>query len=261
MQITLEQAFMGKATRIKDKEYFSTEAYVAPFIEKVSKLTDNFIIQAKPADQISLTKEGGINFDDVIYNRVNIEAVLPEEYAFEGHKQVIGFVYALDTRKPVVKLYTGAIRSACLNLAVFNPSALSVQGLEPETAINYSFLKQCITMTEDIGVHLRKLSDMEFTRDECFTQLGRWIDECINKKFTTDFGTVKLSESLPIDAYKNLFYNEKSDYYTTNDIVTGFDIYQSFTDLISNGKGSGNNKELVNRFEKTALVGKIMGIC
>lgn len=260
MELTLEQLCAGKATRIKDKEYFSTEAYVAPFIERMSKLTDNFIIQAKPADQISLTKEGGINFDDVIYNRVNIEAVLPEEYAFEGHKQVIGFVYALDTRKPVVKLYTGAIRSACLNLAVFNPSALSVQGLEPETAINYSFLKQCMTMTEDIGVHLRKLSDMEFTRYECFTQLGKWVDNCITKKFVTDFGTVKLTESLPIEAYKSLFYEEKSPYYTQEDVVNGFDVYNAFTDLICNkGKSSGKN-ELINRFEKVSLIGQIMNI-
>lgn len=168
-------------------------------------------------------------------------------------------MYALDTRKPVVKLYTGALRSACLNLCVFNPAALSVQGLEPESAINYSFLKNCMSMTEDIGVTLNKLSKMEFTRAECFTELGKWVDGCINKKFVTDFGTVKLSESTPIDAYKNIFYNEKSDYYTTEDVVTGFDIYQSFTDLISNGK-TANTKELVNRFEKIQLVSQIMGL-
>jgi len=259
MELTMEQLVAGKATRIKDKEYFSTEAYVLPFLERMAKYTDNFLIQAKPADQISLTREGEINFDDVIYNRVNIEAVLPDEYAYEGHKQVIGFVYALDTRKPVVKLYTGALRSACLNLCVFNPAALSVQSLEPETAINYSFLNHCMSMTEDIGIKLDKLSKMEFTKQECFTELGKWVDNCINKKFVTDFGTVKLSESTPIDAYKNLFYNEKSDYFTTEDTVTGFDIYQSFTDLISNGK-TANAKELVNRFEKTYLVSQLMGI-
>lgn len=260
MEITINELMAGKATKIKDKEYFCTEAYVTPFMERMSKFTDNFIIQAKTADQISLTPNGGINMDDVIYNRVNIEAILPDEYAFEGHKQVIGFVYALDTRKPVVKLYTGAIRSACLNLAVFNPSALSVQGLEPESAINYSFLKQCMAMTEDINIHLKKLSDMEFTRNECFTQLGKWVDNCITKKFVTDFGAVKLAESLPIEAYKSLFYEEKSPYYTQEDVVNGFDVYNAFTDLICNkGKSSGKN-ELINRFEKVHLVGQIMNI-
>lgn len=256
MELTLEQLYSGKATRIKDKEYFSTEAYVAPFIERMAKYTDKFIIQAKPADQISLTRDGEINFDDVIYNRVNIEAILPDDYAFEGHKQVVGFVYALDTRKPVVKQYVGGIRTACLNLCVFNPSALSVQGLEPESAINYSFLKNCMSMTEDIGIRLEKLTKMEFSKEECFKEMGKWVDNCINRRFVTDFGAVKLAESTPIEAYKNLFYNEKSDYYTTEDFVTGFDCYNSFTDIICNGK----NKDLVNRFEKVQLVSQIMGV-
>ena len=44
MEVSLEQLFSGKATRIKDKEYFTPEAYVTPFINRVSKLTDDFII-------------------------------------------------------------------------------------------------------------------------------------------------------------------------------------------------------------------------
>lgn len=257
MELTLEQLYAGKATRIKDKEYFSTEAYVAPFIERMAKYTDNFIIQAKPADQISLTRDGEINFDDVIYNRVNIEAVLPDEYAFEGHKQVVGFVYALDTRKPVVKQYVGGLRSACLNLAIFDPNMLQVSLLEPETAINYSFLKNCLSMTQNITDCLTKLTKMEFSKEQCFTQLGTWIDKCINNKFVTDAGIVKLAESTPIEAYKNLFYNEKSDYYTTEDFVTGFDCYNSFTDIICNNKKEMN---MINRFEKCYLVGKLMGV-
>lgn len=256
MVITLEQLMQGKATKIKNKEYLTTESYVAPFIERMAKYTNNFIINVKPADQISLTKDGEVNFEDIIYNRVNIEAVLPNEYAYEGHKQVVGFVYALDTRKPVVKQYVGALRSACLNLCVFNPTALSVQSLEPEEAINYSFLNNCMHMTEDIGVKLNKLSKIEFSKEQCFNELGTWIDRCINKKFVNDFGAVKLSESTPIEAYKNLFYNEKSPYFSKDGFITGFDAYNSFTDIICNGKSA----DLVNRFEKTYLVSQIMGV-
>mgnify|MGYP003498643788 CR=1 FL=1 len=70
------------------------------------------------------------------------------------------------------------------------------------------------------------------------------------------FGTVKLTESLPIEVYKNLFYNEKSDYFTKENSVSGFDVYQAYTDIICNGK----SKDLVNRFEKTLLVSRIIGI-
>ena len=256
MEITIDQLLRGKATRIKDKEYFTTEQYVTPFLEKMAKFTDNFIIRAKPADQISLTPNGDVNFEDIIYNRINIEAVLPDEYCFEGHKQVVGFVYALDTRKPVVKEYMGGLRTACLNLCTFNPAALSVQELEPEKAINYGFLNHCLEIADNMGAKLKMLSEMEFTRDEMYNQLGMQIDRCINYKFHNDFGTVKLTESLPIEAYKNLFYNEKSDYYTKEGSVSGFDVYQAYTDIICNGK----SKDLVNRFEKTLMVGQILGV-
>ena len=256
MELTIDQLLQGKATRIKDKEYFKTEQYVVPFLERMSKLTNEFIIQAKPADQISLTLNGDVNFEDIIYNRVNIEAVLPDEYCFEGHKQVVGFVYALDTRKPVVKQYMGGLRTACLNLCTFNPAALSVQELEPETAINYNFLGHCLEIADNMGARLHELSNMEFTKEMMYQEMGYQIDRCINSKFHNDFGTIKLPESLPIEVYKNLFYNEKSEYFTKDDRVSGFDVYQAYTDIICNGK----SKDLVNRFEKTLLVSRIMGL-
>lgn len=256
MEITIDQLLKGKATRIKDKEYFTTEQYITPFLERMAKFTNDFIVQAKPADQISLTPNGDVNFEDIIYNRVNIEAVLPNEYCYEGHKQVVGFVYALDTRKPVVKEYMGGLRTACLNLCTFNPAALSVQELQPEHAIDYNFLNYCLELVDDMGVKLRQLENMEFTKEQMYNELGQQIDRCINFKFHNDFGTVKLPESLPIEVYKNLFYNEKSDYFTQNDIVSGFDVYQAYTDIICNGK----SKDLVNRFEKTFLVSRIMGV-
>ena len=256
MELTIDQLLQGKATRIKDKEYFTTEQYVTPFLERMSKFTNEFIIQAKPADQISLTPNGDVNFEDIIYNRVNIEAVLPSEYCYEGHKQVVGFVYALDTRKPVVKEYMGGLRTACLNLCTFNPAALSVQELAPEKAIDYGFLNYCIELVDNMGLKLKQLSEMEFTHEDMYNELGMQIDRCINYKFHNDFGTVKLPESLPIEVYKNLFYNEKSDYFSKEGIVSGFDVYQAYTDIICNGK----NKDLVNRFEKTLLVSQILGI-
>ena len=121
MELNLEQLMQGKATRIKEKEYFTTEQYVTPFLERVSSMTDEFIINVKPADQISLTKDGGINFEDVIYNRVWIQGVLPEEFAWDNHRRVVSMLYALDTRKPLVKFYVGALNMACLNLCVFEP--------------------------------------------------------------------------------------------------------------------------------------------
>lgn len=255
MEINFEQLLAGKATRIKEKEYFTTEAYVTPFMERMQDMTDNFIINVKPADQISLTKNGEINFDDIIYNRVWIQAVMPDEYAWDNHKRVISMIYALDTRKPVVKFYTGALNMACLNLCVFNPEMLSVAELEPESAINYSFLRNMLTVTDDIRCKLETLSNLEFNRDTIYDNLGHWVDNCITSKFNNGFGNVKLAESTPIEVYKDLFYNEKSKYYTTNAVVDGFTVYNAFTELIT-----GDKRDITNKFEKTLLISDILDI-
>ena len=255
MELTLEHLLQGKATKIKEKEFFTTKAYVEPFFDRMSKYTEEFIINVKPADQISVTSSGEVNFDDIVYNRVWIQAVLPDEYAYENHKRVMSMLYALDTRKPVVKMYTGALNMACLNLCVFNPDALNVAELEPITAINYSPINLLMGMNDTIKSTLEKLDKMIFNRNEIYEDLGLWIDRCITSKFNSGFGTVKITESAPINVYKDLFYNEDSNYYTKGEEVDGFTVYNAFTDLITQDK-----KDLVNKFEKTLLIKEIMDI-
>ena len=255
MELTVEQLLQGKATKIKEKEFFTTKAYVEPFFERMSKYTEEFIINVKPADQISLTPSGEVNFDDIVYNRVWVQAVLPDEYAYENHKRVMSMLYALDTRKPVVKIYTGALNMACLNLCVFNPDALNVAELEPITAINYSPINLLMGMNDTIKSTLEKLDKMIFNRNEIYEDLGLWIDRCITSKFNSGFGTVKIAESAPVNVYKDLFYNEDSNYYTQGEEVDGFTVYNAFTDLITQDK-----KDLVNKFEKTLLIKEIMDI-
>ena len=255
MELTVEQLLQGKATKIKKKEFFTTKAYVEPFFDRMSKYTEEFIINVKPADQISLTPSGEVNFDDIVYNRVWVQAVLPDEYAYENHKRVMSMLYALDTRKPVVKMYTGALNMACLNLCVFNPDALNVAELEPITAINYSPINLLMGMNDTIKSTLEKLDKMIFNRNEIYEDLGLWIDRCITSKFNSGFGTVKITESAPINVYKDLFYNEDSNYYTKGEEVDGFTVYNAFTDLITQDK-----KDLVNKFEKTLLIKEIMDI-
>ena len=255
MELTVEQLLQGKATKIKEKEFFTTKAYVEPFFDRMSKYTEEFIINVKPADQISLTPSGEVNFDDIVYNRVWVQAVLPDEYAYENHKRVMSMLYALDTRKPVVKMYTGALNMACLNLCVFNPDALNVAELEPITAINYSPINLLMGMNDTIKSTLEKLDKVIFNRNEIYEDLGLWIDRCITSKFNSGFGTVKIAESAPINVYKDLFYNEDSNYYTKGEEVDGFTVYNAFTDLITQDK-----KDLVNKFEKTLLIKEIMDI-
>ena len=163
MELTLEQALKGKATQIKGKEYLTTEAYITPFIERMSKFTDDFRIQAIPANQISLTKEGEINMEDMVYNRMWIQAVMPDEYAFENHKESISLLYALDTRKPIVKIFRNTLNMACLNMCVWSPDFIDVKGLESEHPIDYKPLNRLIELTENSKVILDRLNNTEIS--------------------------------------------------------------------------------------------------
>lgn len=95
MEIDLKTLLQGKATIIKGKEYFSTEAYVTPFLERMSKFTNDFRVQAKLPDQISITKKEDLNLEDTVFNRVWIQAVMPDEYSFDNHKNFLNFCYDL----------------------------------------------------------------------------------------------------------------------------------------------------------------------
>lgn len=258
MVIDINTLLKGKATRIKKNEYLKTEAYVTPFLNKMSKFTNDFRVQVKLPDQITKTKDGEIDMDDITYNRVWIQAVMPEEYAFDNHQEVIGMVYGLDTRKPVVKLYKGGLNMACTNLCVFNPSFLNVQELEPEKTINFSSVDTLLSQTNDLKVWLEKLHNEEFeiTPDNVNESMGRWINNCWDTAWNRGYGTVKVSDSLVLGASKLLFRNEESPYYVGKDSSTDmFNVYNAFTQMITD-----DSRDIMNKFEKTYLIKDILSL-
>lgn len=257
-EFTLEEVLQGKATRIKNKDYFKTADYLEPFLDRMSKYTDNFTVKVKMPDQITLTDDGSVVTDDLTFNRVNVEAVLPNEYAYEGHTQVIGMVYGLDVRKPICKFYSGAERSACTNLCVFSPSGLSIQEIEPESAVDYSGIGKLMDRTETISKTLKRLSATTFkaTNTNINESLGNWIRKAMALDYSTGYGKVKIATTSVIDAYKDLFENEDSEYWTGDSDCSMLNVYNAFTQQITNGW----SKDCFTRFEKTVLVGRILGI-
>lgn len=262
MELTVDELLKGKATIIKGKEYFSTEAYVTPFLERMSKFTNDFRIQAKLPDQISITKKEDLNLEDTVFNRVWVQAVLPDEYAFENHKEVVGLVYGLDTRKPVAKIYRGAINMACTNLCVFNPSFLNVQEIEPERAISYKPVQTIMEQTCDIKKWLDQLNNTEVPYNEELINenLGLWVRNSLNSSYDTGYGKVKLATSTAIDAYKLLYEKKESPYFVKEgDPTNMFNVYNAFTELITNdGTKESGAKDIMNKCEKTLLLKQIL---
>ncbi len=256
MEITLNKLLEGKATKIKNKDYLATRDYVEPFIDKMSKFTDNFICQVKLPDQITLTEDT----KDITYNRVYIQAILPESYwSFENHKEVIGLVYGLDVRKPVYKIYRGGLNMACTNLCVFNPSFLNVQEIKPAEHLDYSPIKNIMELTSDLEATLKKLKNTYIDRSQASIeqQLGHWCDFVLRNEYNSGLSKAKLSVATAVDAYKDLFIKEDSDYYIPKDEEASlFLIYNAFTDIISH-----DSKDIINTAEKTLLLNQMLINC
>ena len=262
MEVKLNELLEGKSTRIKNKEYFPTSAYVEPFLERVQKFTNEFRIQVQLPNQITYTADGNINTEDITYNRVLIEALLPDEYNFndDPHRAVLGMVYGIDVRKPVVKFFKGQERMSCTNLCVFSPELLACQELESQTAVDYKSLEHIIQQTDDTASWLKKLVNTGF---DCGVQnvnesLGKWVRNCINMSFDNHFGKAKLAVSTPVDAYKLLFEKDESEYYAGIDStdISMYQVYNAFTQILTDGM----KKDAFNIFEKTLLLKNILGI-
>lgn len=258
MELTLEQALAGKSTSIKGREYFSTEAYITPFLNRMSKYTDNFIFNGIQPDQVTLTKNGDINTEDITWNRMWVQAVMPDEAGFDNHDRVVGMVYGLDVRKPVVKFYVGGLNRACCNLCIFSPSFLNIQELEPEKSIDFKPIEHLLTQTDNVKNILDRLSNTEIEYDEASISenLGDWVRRTLNYSYNSQLSKAKLATSTAIDAYKLLYEKDDSPYYVPKGTTTDmFNVYNAWTQIITDDK-----KDIINKAEKTLLVGNILGL-
>lgn len=259
MEVTLDQLMQGKGTLIKNKEYWPTEAYVSPFIKRLESIVERFEIKVETPSQITLTKDGQINTQDITYNRVWIQGVLPESYRVDNHDDVIGMVYGLDVRKPIVKFYRGGLNRACTNLCVFSPDSLSARELNPEEAIDYRPLDTMIKQANTIKDFLESLHKTKFSREasNLNEHLGMWMRRSWAMEYDNGVTKASIAASVVEGAFKLLFEKESSSYFVPRDQNTDmFNVYNAFTELISNDK----DKDIMNKVEKTLLLKRILDV-
>ena len=253
MEVTLEQLLKGKATRIKKNEFAQTEAYVTPFLERMSKFTNDFRCSVKLPDQITFDP----NSQDITYNRVLIQAVLPEKYTVDNHDEVVGMVYGIDVRKPVIKFYRGGLNKACTNLCIFDPDNLKIQEFSPEVTPDFTYIDRLMSAQEAFSDMLKvmKRTKIKYSDVDINKQLGSWIRNTINISYDNGFSKAKIGIPNVIDAYKLIYMEDESPYYVKPESETTlFNTYNAFTELISND----DDKDIFNKCEKTLLLRKIL---
>lgn len=254
MEITKELLFEGKSTIIKNKNYLSTKEYVEPFFDEMSKFTDDFIIRVQTPNQMTLSGDN----KDITFNRVWIQALMPEDYAIDNHRECYHLIYGLDVKKPVYKVARGYVNMACTNLCIFNPQWLSVQELEPEKSFIYS-ISNLMKMTSDFESRIKKMKSTFLSPEVEDRQklLGSMIEKSLLYEYSNQAGKVKLSPAMVVKAYENVYMNTDSPYYVKDtEECSVFNYYNAFTELIKDA----TKKDLMTGYEKTLLVGQLFDL-
>lgn len=249
----LKTVLEGKATLIKNRQYLSTKEYLNPFVERLSPLTNRFICQVKPADQISTTG----STTDTVYNKVLLTAILPDSFDVNGVKynRVVNMAYALDTKVPVAKFYTGVIDPS-YRFYQFGRGYSEVQKIEVSNPLDFSKLMPLIerSKADSCEKMLTGISQALLNKGVMTRYLGDWIDFTLTTDYyIEDVGKVKLANSLPITTYSDVILNKDSNFYSDAPNVAISTLYESFAEQISE-----DEKDLINRYEKTMLINEML---
>jgi hypothetical protein len=248
MIVNIKELYTGKATIIKNKQYFNSEKYCKPFIEKLEPLTEKFIINVQTPDQLTGSRENW----DVVFNKVSILAILKSE--IEGFKEVVGFCYALDIKKPVAKFYRAFYNENNGNLIAHDESFLEHQEIEEDEILTYSVVDKLLEKTNNFKNFICNFEDYKLSRQLMDTYLGSWVRGCVNEFYLNDSGKIKVSPKDAISTYINFCVDRDNVFYLGDkQEFTKLDLLENFLSGITNDK-----KDIMNKFEKCLIIKKII---
>lgn len=249
MILSENELFKGKSCVIKNKSYFQTKDYINSFKDKVKDIVKEFCYEAIAPDHI--TKDNDVL--DASFTRVLVYATLNKKQEVEGYSEVLSLVYTLDGRKPLYKVIRGFLKEGTTNLYVFDPNWMIAYELEPDKEM-YINVKQLLELESNFANNMTLLMTTEIKRVSLCGMFGNWVDRCLTSSYDNGFHSVKMSSKDIVDVYTSLFVSNKSNKFIALDKkITLFDIYKEMIEIISD-----DDKDIVNRFEKTILLNKIL---
>jgi len=248
MEITLSRLLEGKATIIKGREYLATKEYVQPFIDKMSKYTNKFIVHVQEPDQLLINNEN----NDTTYNRVWIQAIMPDKCNVNGMVEVYNLVYGLDLRNPIYKVYRNYLHGN--NPCVFNSQWIIIGELKPNEKIPDYSIESLMELTTDVDLISKKMQNTFLDDDNRHQLLGELIEKSMLYEHVHIGGKVKLSTSMVIKAFENVYMNSTSNTYKKeSEECSVWNYYTAFTELVKDA----STKDIINNFEKTILCGQL----
>ena len=248
MEITVGKLLEGKSTIIKDKEYLATAEYITPFLETMSCFTKDFYCKVEMPKQTTITN----NRQDITYNRVWLQAVMPSKCDIDGLAETFNLVYGLDIRQPVYKIFKAYKDRKSGNLYCFDSRWLNVYELRPgERFVNFeSIIRNLLEMVDDSSIRLKKMNTEFFSSDveEKHTKLGELIEESMLYEYYGKGGKVKLAPPLILKAFQNVYMNTTSKHYVKDtEECSVFTYADAILTLIT------DEGDIINPFEKSYL--------
>lgn len=242
MEITLSRLLEGKPTIIKGKEFLATKDYVEPFIKEMSKFTDKFIINVQEPSQTIVSDS-----QDFTFNKVWIQAIMPDSCNIEGLNEIYHFIYGLDIRTPVYKVFRS------YGPCVFNREWLTINKLEDDKIPEYS-IKTIMEYTNDVASRIKNMKSTFLDSNDRHSLLGELIEKSMLYNYQHVGGKIKLSPAMVVKAYENVYMDSASDHFTKDTEETNvWNYYSAFTDLVR----EDCKKDLINVFEKYFLCGNL----
>ena len=218
----------------------------------MSKFTKDFIINVQLPGQITISN----NNKDLTYNKVWIQAIMPDQCTIDGYAETYGLVYTLDARIPVYKVYRAYINKETHNMCVFNPEWLQVYEMKPGEKLVYS-IKELMEKPFDIKQRLKVMKNTFISADieDTHKLLGKLINRSLQYEYHNIGGKIKISSTDVIKTFEDVYLNSTSYYYVQPTVEGSLhNYYGALCSQIT------NSKDIINRFEKTILVGMLFDL-
>lgn len=231
-QVSLTDLLRYKASQQEGNQFLtlpSPEAVLTPAFAKLSSHVSSYncYVQEPNRKAVDTTDSGEVAEKYMFADRVLVEAVLNTEdqvFGSDRYKTVVGFLYAHDVSKPIMKVYLGFENQACLNLSVFNAVDIAQRdfastdfGAIYDVIDNY--LQRIDTRREEL-VQAHALLTGEQLQGE---QLERVIGQVALKAHKAIAMKTHFSQMM------DLSFKPNGKYHKPDGVYTRYDLYQAMT--------------------------------
>jgi len=222
--LTVEQLLEGKAIQRGNVTFPRASEIVLPFISKLQPYTREWKVKVSQPMVQTVEEEHHGDFTEVAvdngFHRVLLQAVLNDEYQLvsnpeDSYSKVIGMVYALDVVKPIIKVYSGGLRDACINLSIFSRNAVQYRHFADEDFSHIydtipGYLEAIDTERVEFASKIQYLTGDMLEGQQLYTELGKLAVKCVGKtnSMTTHFNAAikLLFNNSDYGGIKNLYY-------------------------------------------------------